>query len=70
MPLSRYIGVFEPSDLETMQRVFDAICKERHIARKDREHRDELAAEVVSRFNRGTTDEAGLLRAMSKRRTS
>ena len=68
MPLSRYIGVFEPADLELLQRVFDRVSKERRLALKDKEQRLELAAEIVDAFKRGKDDEAQLMRAMSKRR--
>ena len=68
MPLSRYSGVFEPADLELLQRVFDRLCKESRLALKDKEQRLELAAEIVDVFKHGIDDEAELLQAMSKRR--
>jgi hypothetical protein len=54
MPLSRYSGVFEPDDLALLQRVFDWLCKERRLARKDREQREALAAEIIGQFDNGT----------------
>jgi hypothetical protein len=70
MPLRRYSGVFRPADLVLLQRVFDQLCKKRRLALKDKEQRDDLAAEVVSVFQRGVMDEAGLRQALSKRRKS
>jgi hypothetical protein len=54
MPLSRYSGIFEPDDLALLQRVFDRLCKERRLARKDREQREALAAEIIGQFDNGT----------------
>ena len=68
MPLSRYRGVFEPADLELLQRVFDRLCKERRLALKNKVQRLELAAEIVAAFKHGIDDEAQLLQAVSKRR--
>lgn len=68
MPLSKYQGRFDPVDLERMRRVFDIVCSERRIALKDKEQRDDLAAEIVTAFDRGATDEEDLLRAVSRRR--
>ncbi|CDX22459.1 hypothetical protein MPLB_2410006 [Mesorhizobium sp. ORS 3324] len=36
MPLSRYGGVYTPADLDLLQRVFDRLCGERRLAKKDR----------------------------------
>ena len=68
MPLSRYRGVFEPADLQLLQRVFDRLCNERRLAQKDREQRAALAEEIVSVFQNGIMDERDLLRSLSKRR--
>ncbi|MDX8521299.1 hypothetical protein [Mesorhizobium dulcispinae] len=68
MSLSRYSGVYEPADLAMLQRVFDRLCDERRLAKKDREQREFLAMEVFQVFDDGTTDEADLLRALSKHR--
>lgn len=68
MPLSRYSGVFEPADLDLLQRVFDQVCIERSLAQKDKEQREDLAAELVSVYRNGITDEGELLQALSKRR--
>ncbi|OWK21305.1 RNA-binding protein [Mesorhizobium amorphae] len=68
MPLRRYSGVFEPADLDLLQRVFDRLCDERRLAQKDKEQREDLAEEIVSAFRNGIVDEADLLQALSKRR--
>jgi hypothetical protein len=68
MPLSRYSGMFDPADLAIMQRVFDTVCKERRLALKDKKQREDLAADIIREFAHGTTDEADVLRAISKRR--
>jgi hypothetical protein len=68
MPLSQYQGRFDPVDLEMMRRVFDTVCKERRIALKDKEQRDDLAAGIIRAFSDGVTDEAELLQAVSGRR--
>ncbi|WP_292216513.1 hypothetical protein [Mesorhizobium sp.] len=68
MPLLRYSGVFEPADLDLLQRVFDQVCIERRLAQKDKERREDLAAELVSVYRNGITDEGELLQALSKRR--
>ncbi|WP_176478471.1 MULTISPECIES: RNA-binding protein [unclassified Mesorhizobium] len=68
MSLSRYGGVYEPADLALLQRVFNRLCEERRLARKDREQREQLAGEVIRAFDDGTTNEAALWRAISKRR--
>ncbi|WP_189510503.1 MULTISPECIES: hypothetical protein [unclassified Mesorhizobium] len=68
MPLSRYGGIYGPAELDLLQRVFDRLCDERRLAKKDREQRNQLAAEVIHVFDDGVTEEADLLRAMSKRR--
>jgi hypothetical protein len=69
MPLSRYGGRFGfgPDDMALMQRVFDAVCKERGLTKEDVELREALAANIVLLFNRGLVNEAELLRALSKR---
>ncbi len=68
MPLSHYRGIFEPADLDALQRVFDKLCKERFLAQKDKEQRDRLARELIGVFQNGVVDEADLWRALSKRR--
>ncbi|WP_185970228.1 MULTISPECIES: hypothetical protein [unclassified Mesorhizobium] len=68
MSLSRYSGVYWPADLDMLQRVFDRLCEERRLAKKDKDQREYLAAEVFQVFDDGTTDEADLLRKLSKRR--
>lgn len=42
MSLSRNSGVYEPADLDLLQRVFDRLCKERRLALKDRDQREYL----------------------------
>ena len=68
MPFLQYQGRFDPADLELMRRVFDTVCNERRIAQKDKEQRDDLAAEIIRVFNDGATDEADLLKGVSRRR--
>lgn len=70
MSLSAYRGVYEPDDLALVQRVFDRLCHERRLAKKDREQREYLAKVVLQTFDDGITDEADLMRTLSKRRTS
>ncbi|MEP6567489.1 MAG: hypothetical protein ABJB10_20325 [Mesorhizobium sp.] len=48
--------------------MFDHPCKERHLAQTDREHREDLAEEIVNVFQNGIMDETELLKALSKRR--
>lgn len=48
--------------------MFDRLCDERRLAKKDREQREYLVKELFQLFDDGTTDEADLLRALSKRR--
>ena len=67
MPLSRHKGVFEPADLEMIQRVFDQLCKKRLLLPADTVEREELAAEIVDVYRHGVHDEAGLMQALSKR---
>jgi hypothetical protein len=68
MPLLQKQGRFDPVDFQLMRRVFDTVCKERRIAQKDKEQRDELAAEIIRVFSSGATEEVDLLRAVSRRR--
>lgn len=68
MPLSRYSGMFEPADLDLLQRVFDQLCKERRLAKKDKEQREVLAEEVVSLFQKGIMDGSELWQTLSKLR--
>ncbi|WP_189599437.1 MULTISPECIES: RNA-binding protein [unclassified Mesorhizobium] len=67
MSLSRYSGVYSPADLAILQRVFDRLCMERRLAKKDKDQREYLAAEVFQVFDDGAREEADLLRALSKR---
>ncbi|WP_292069595.1 hypothetical protein [Mesorhizobium sp.] len=68
MALNKYVGVFTPTELALLQRVFDQLCRERHLALKDREQRDELAREVIQAFENGFADEVELRQSLSKRR--
>lgn len=68
MSLSHNSGVFWPTDLDMLQRVFDRLCDERGLAKKDREQREYLASEIFQFFADGTTNETDLWRALSKRR--
>lgn len=67
MPLQRYRGMFEPDDLELIQRVFDQLCSERALKLSDQERREALAWEVVITFQNGAADEADLLRRIRNR---
>lgn len=66
--MRRYSGVFEPADLDLLQRVFDQLCNESRLAQKDMEQKEALAEEIVNVFQNGITDETDLLQALSKRR--
>ncbi|MDX8448131.1 hypothetical protein [Mesorhizobium captivum] len=68
MSVSRSSDVYWPADLDMLQRVFDRLCDERRLAKKDREQREFLAKELFRLFHDGTTEESDLLRALSKRR--
>lgn len=68
MQSTRHFGIYCPSELDLLQRVFERLCGERRLAKKDREQRETLAAEVIRVFAGGIADEAELLRAISKRR--
>lgn len=70
MSLSRNSGVYEPADLDLLQRVFDRLCKERRLALKDRDQREYLASQIFEVFDNGSTDETELWRSLSKLRTS
>ncbi|WP_287331830.1 hypothetical protein [Mesorhizobium sp.] len=70
MSLSRCSGVYWPADLDILQRVFDRLCNERRLAKKDREQREYLAMELFQVFDDGITDEIDLLRSLSKRRSA
>ncbi|WP_322419562.1 RNA-binding protein [Mesorhizobium huakuii] len=67
MPLAGCGGMFEPEDLDVLQRVFDRLCAERRLAQKDREQREVLAQDVICLFQVGVTDEDELWRALTKR---
>lgn len=67
MSWSSNSNVYWPADLDKLQRVFDRLCSERRLAKKDREQRESLAREVFQVFDAGTTNEADLLRAISRR---
>lgn len=66
MPLRRYIGAYQPADLDLLQRVFDRLCIERGLAPNDSEEREALALDVIHAFQNGAADEAELLLALSK----
>lgn len=68
MAFSKYIGMLTPTDLAMVQRVFDQLCNERRLAQKDREQRENLAAEVVQAFRQGAVTEPDLWQRMSKLR--
>ncbi|WP_207770971.1 hypothetical protein [Kumtagia ephedrae] len=68
MPFTRYFGVFNPTDLAIIQKVFNQLCEERRLAQKDRDEREALAAEVVRVFQYGITAEGDLWQSVSRRR--
>lgn len=71
MPFSHYgRGIYGAAELGLLQRVFDRLCHERRLAKKDREQRDQLAAEVIHFFDDGITGEVDLIRALSKRQSA
>lgn len=70
MPWHRHSGIFDPADLDLLQRVFNQLCDERRLAKKDREQREALADEVLDLFQNGITDETKLWQALSKRRSA
>ena len=70
MSLSRNSGVYEPADLDLLQRVFDRLSKERRLALKDKDQRESLAAQVFEAFDNGLTDETELWRSLSRLRAS
>ncbi|MDG4854617.1 MULTISPECIES: hypothetical protein [unclassified Mesorhizobium] len=51
------LQVYLPADLDKLQRVFDRLCDERRLAKKDKEQRNQLAAELFQVFDEGTTEE-------------
>lgn len=67
MSTSRCSRVYLPADLDKLQRVFDRLCDERRLAKKDKEQRNQLAAELFQVFDEGTTEEGDLLRLLSRR---
>ncbi|WP_189521684.1 MULTISPECIES: hypothetical protein [unclassified Mesorhizobium] len=54
--------------MDLLQRVFDQVCIERRLGQKDKEQREDLAAELVSVYRNGIMDEGELLQAPSNRR--
>ncbi|MFI0846306.1 RNA-binding protein [Mesorhizobium sp. IMUNJ 23232] len=68
MAFSGYIGMLTPTDLQMVQRVFDQLCKERRLAQRDREQREDLAAELIRTFRQGATNEVDLWQRISKLR--
>ncbi|WP_179296510.1 MULTISPECIES: RNA-binding protein [unclassified Mesorhizobium] len=70
MSLPGCSGVYCPADLDMLERVFDRLCEERRLDKKDCEQREYLAAVVLQVFDGGTQEEAGLWRALSERRAA
>lgn len=66
MPLLHHLGIFEPCDLDLLQRVFDRLCDERRLTEKDKDQREALAEDVIRAFRNGITDEAELGGAVSQ----
>ena len=70
MPFHIYGALFNPSDLAMLKIVFDRLCAERRLAAKDKDQREELAAEVFFLFQGGVVSENALWRALSRRRSA
>ncbi|MDG4897749.1 RNA-binding protein [Mesorhizobium sp. WSM4976] len=66
MPLSRYAGTYDPAELQLIQRVFDLLCAQRGLTVREKERREDLAADILRVFNDGTRTEADLLRTLSR----
>lgn len=64
MPFANHSGIFVPSDIAILQKVFDRLCDERRLGPEDKERRDDLAGEILRAFQRGVTDEAELEAAL------
>ena len=62
-------GIFEPSDLKILQRVFDQSCIDRGYA-QDSEEAKELAAVIVDLFHAGFASEAQLSEAVARKSDS
>lgn len=62
MRLSKATGIFCPSDLATLQRVFDQVCAESKVAPGSRAGAS-LAMSLIAHYKRGTIDETALVRA-------
>ncbi|WP_189521959.1 MULTISPECIES: RNA-binding protein [unclassified Mesorhizobium] len=70
MAFSKFSSMFTSEDLDLLQKVFDQLCRERRLALKDKDQRDQLAREVMEAFEDGFTDETELWQSLSKRRTA
>ncbi|WP_208701686.1 MULTISPECIES: hypothetical protein [unclassified Mesorhizobium] len=70
MPFSKFASMFTSDDLDLLQKVFDQLCRERRLALKDKDQRDQLARQVMEPFEDGFTDETELWQSLSKRRTA
>ncbi|WP_189591111.1 RNA-binding protein [Mesorhizobium sp. M8A.F.Ca.ET.207.01.1.1] len=70
MAFSKFTSMFTSEDLDLLQKVFDQLCRERRLALKDKDQRDQLAREVMEAFEDGFTDETELWQSLSKRRTA
>ncbi|WP_189343723.1 MULTISPECIES: hypothetical protein [unclassified Mesorhizobium] len=70
MAFSKFTSMFTSDDLDLLQKVFDQLCRERRLALKDKDQRDQLAREVMEAFEGGFTEETELWQSLSKRRTA
>lgn len=70
MAFSKFTSMFTSDDLNLLQKVFDQLCRERRLALKDKDQRDQLAREVMEAFEGGFTEETELWQSLSKRRTA
>lgn len=67
MAFTRCRGAFTSAELALLQRGFDQLCKERCLAIKDEDQRDQLACDVIQTFENGLIDEAELCQSLSGR---
>ncbi|MET3523865.1 hypothetical protein [Mesorhizobium abyssinicae] len=68
MAFSKYTGIFTSGELAFLQRIFDRLCDEHHLALQEQGQRDQLAREIIQTFESGVTDEVEFRQLISKRR--
>jgi hypothetical protein len=67
--LASAAGVFEPEDVDLLQRIFDQICKDRGYMR-DCPEAGRIAASLFQLFHAGIYDETSFLVALSEQETT